>query len=633
MKEKAQELLQGRSMIFALNQGKVANPDPDVFRQFVELAVEYGATHIDVGTLPYRYTWFLPDNHDPYAAWCNDRPGVLRVFPPEELHEWVPLEAAQELQEAIAEKLEIMRPYGLKGVAGGVEPLWLPEGVYRAHPRWRGAQCELGRIARRPYFAPSIDEPEVLDLYRRSLRLWAERFPEIDQYTFMSNDSGGGIAWAPNVYPGMNGPVRYRQRDPGQRIAGWLEAMQEGAAEAGCSIRVNLHSSGLPPGLVASTRAKLGSGLFINWGNEHGESWRGAGASLGSGIWGAAHPAEGMANPMAFAGGLQAAYHNPDGDDNRVSISIDQPNLDLARTLLASFFEDPGKGRLNRLQTLLRAAEQVCGQADLAEGLLGVWETVQQAMQVVAQVRQPGFGLVLPFCCTSMRWLTRPLVPEPEDLTPEETAYYRDFVFTTGTDEQNQNLCYVLGKPVFRGHSAMWMARWCLNDAIGRLRGARGSLEGLAERANDTAAAAGLRLEAARIGAFGCLAANAKNTIMYQHALDIRQQPQFGPNPMDYDDNIVYDQRALQLRKIAREELDNITELVELIESQTEAVIAIAPTAEEENVFLFGPNLLTALKHKMTVMLDHWQDYERLYPATKVWEFEAEPEDNIVQPE
>jgi hypothetical protein len=57
-----------------------------------------------------------------------------------------------------------------------------------------------------------------------------------------------------------------------------------------------------------------------------------------------------------------------------------------------------------------------------------------------------------------------------------------------------------------------------------------------------------------------------------------------------------------------------------------------ARTPEEESVFLLGPNLVGDLTTKHRIMMAHWQDYERLYPATKVYDFEPEPQGNIVRP-
>ena len=630
---RATSLLQGRQVIFAQTQGQSARFSPDTFRDFVEFAVEYGATHIHVGTLPFRYdSWVLPDNTDPYASWCATATSILRVCPPPELQPWVTLDHARAAQSVIQTQLEIMRPYHLRAVAFGVEPFWLPNEVYRAHPRWLGAQCELGRIAMRPYFSPNIDDPEVLDLYRRAMQEFCTLFPEVDQFSFLSNDSGGGISWAPCIYPGMNGPVKYRRRDGGARIATWMRALQTGAEDAGSSMRLNISSSGLPVEWVASARAKLEEGLFVCGGNQHQETWQKSGAYMAAGLWSVQYPVLGMGSPGEFLAGVQHVYHNPHGDTERVSVGVHLDDIALARVVLDTYLDDPGAGYLQRATLTFRVAERLTGSPALAEELVNVWDNVEAALQGIAQIRQKGLGLVLPFCGVSMRWLVRPLVPEPARLTPEETAYYRNYLFSTESEKDNPDLSYVLGKQVFRGEGVMWMTRWCLVEAIDRLKSAQQSASQIAAQITDPALAARLSLYAARVGALACLAANAKNVIMYQYALDIADQPQYGPNVMDYDDNIIYDFRALNLRKIAREEFDNIAELVELLEAHAEKLLEHADVAEEESVFMLGPALVDNLKRKLDIMLDHWHDYERLYPTTKVYDFEPIPRGNLLSP-
>jgi hypothetical protein len=195
--------------------------------------------------------------------------------------------------------------------------------------------------------------------------------------------------------------------------------------------------------------------------------------------------------------------------------------------------------------------------------------------------------------------------------------------------------CRILGKPVFHGEGVQWMARWALQDVANRLDGLRATVQTLADTAAaDTAEPGLLALFAARLGAAACLARTARNTIMYQYALDTAHQPQFGPNAMDYDDNITYDHRALTMRKIAREEADNVIDLIRYIEGAKAQgwVLDHARTPQEESVFLLGPDLLGDLKTKHRIMMAHWQDYERLYPATKVYDFEPEPRGNILPP-
>ncbi len=629
---KARSLTNGRLLAFVSTVGQSALEDRDGFVRFVELAAEFGATHIHVGEIPFRYdNWVLPDNSDPYAAWCNHSPGLLRVCPPPEIRKWVSPDHAASIQDLIRWQLDQMRPYGLKGISYAVEPMWLPEQVYLAHPNWRGPQCELGRIALRPYFAPNIDDPEVLDLYRRAMREYSTLFPEVDHYRFLSNDSGGGIAWTPNIYPGINGPVKYRGRNCGERIAGWLKALRDGAAEAGVEMRLNIHSSGFPPELTAAGRAACVPGTFVRDGNCHGEVFSGPGAGLCSGLWTTPYPAVGLGSVADFLSGLQSVYDKPQDPKGLASVCISSDDIDMARLALETAVDNPGYGSVLAAQNLLRVAERLAGSSAGAETLVSAWKAIDRAGHAVQQIRQKGFGQVLAFAGVSMRWITRPLVPQPELLTEEELKYAGPFLFSTDKERDLRSFGYVLGKGVFRGEGVTWMARWCLQEAWDTLRGAEASVRSLAESASTPAdTKPRLALLAARIGAYACLAGNARNVIMYQYALDTKAQPQYGPNPMDYDDNIIYDQRALTLRKIARAELDNTYDLIGILEKAGGKVLEHARKPEEESVFMLDTDLVGALRHKAEVMLAHWQDYERLYPSTKVWDFEPGPEGNIV---
>jgi hypothetical protein len=630
LRNRTRALLNGRGLSLDIYGGQSAMFHPDTYRRMAELAAEFGATHMGI-LIPYRHgSWVLPDNTDPYAAWCNTAPAVLRVCPPEEIQPWVSLESARAAQADLRAQIDILAEFGLKAATYGVEPMWLPEGVYRAHPRWMGPHCELGRIAMKPYWAPSIDEPEVLDLYRRAMKEYCTILPEIERYSFLSNDSGGGVSWSPCIYPGMNGPTRWRTRNGGERIATWLNAMRAGALEAGSAIELCANSSGLPTDWVDGARERLEPGIYVNGRGRDGSGFTVGGAFLSGGVWGPTWPFLGLGNPADFLGGLQGAYHNPEGDTGHVALTINPSDLDLARDLLQCYLDDPGTGSVKRAQLSLRAATVLTGSEELGEQLLGAWSSVSSAIHAYGQLRQKGVSALITFGTVSMRWLLRPLVPEPEKLTPEETAYYRNFIYAIEEEKDDPSFSMFLGKGVLRGESVMWLCRWCLQEAINSLRGAQGTVNRIAGKVEDAEKAAYLRLYAARIGALVCGLTTAKHVIMFQYSLDIAEQPQYGPNMMDYDDNMICDMRALNQRKIAREELDNCAELIELIESQPEPLLQVASCPDEESVFVLGPHIVDDLKRKFNVMLDHWQDYERLYPTTKVWDFEPTPKGNLV---
>lgn len=258
------------------------------------------------------------------------------------------------------------------------------------------------------------------------MKRYSTLFPEVDQYQFLSNDSGAGIPWTPNIYPGMNGPVRHWTRDGGVRIAGWMNALQQGTAEAGVKMRLNVHSAGFPSELVASAAEKCAPGVFVRGQNRHNETWAGGGANLPGGIWASFYPVIGLGSPVNFIGGLQGVYNGQSGAP--AEIGVYEADIPFAHTLLQAFFADPGSGSVRRAEMLLRAAELFCGDAMGAETVVGAWKNIDRALHAIGQVRQKGFGLALPFCCVSMRWLIRPLVPEPEKLTEEEKAHYLPFL-------------------------------------------------------------------------------------------------------------------------------------------------------------------------------------------------------------
>jgi hypothetical protein len=69
------------------------------------------------------------------------------------------------------------------------------------------------------------------------------------------------------------------------------------------------------------------------------------------------------------------------------------------------------------------------------------------------------------------------------------------------------------------------------------------------------------------------------------------------------------------LNEFMREELDNTAELIDILQSGGMSQVQVAPTAEQEDTFLLGPDLIAQLKKKRDIMRRHWKDAER-YLAT-----------------
>ncbi|UCE05540.1 MAG: hypothetical protein JSW07_18325, partial [bacterium] len=170
------------------------------FEKFAQTAKELGATHVTISHLPpSRWQWEL-DLSDPYPNWGMRNATIFKIIVPPELDKFLPVDYAKKNLELIKERCAILKELGLKAAFAGKEPAWLPEPVFQAHPDWRGPRCEHPRRARNTYYAPCIDRPEVLAMYRKAVAELCQHAP-IEVFDFLTNDSGGGICWSVSLYP------------------------------------------------------------------------------------------------------------------------------------------------------------------------------------------------------------------------------------------------------------------------------------------------------------------------------------------------------------------------------------------------------------------------------------------------
>lgn len=618
MKEKITKRLAGAHLCYSLSD------DRNIEEQ-VRFAKEHGATHFNISHLPYEYDEFMPDNSDPYPNWSQGSIGLFRVFPPPELQKHIPAEIVQTNLKYLDKIVETIRKSGLRCTLEGKEPLWLPESAYREQPRWRGGQCELGRITTKPYFTPAIDDPEVLDLYTWAIKAWCSRYPEFDYFFFWTNDCGSGLPWSTYQYPGINGPSRHRLINPGTRMRKWFEALNKGTEKAGVSARLNIASFSFTPAELGAIRAELPEYAYFNSVNSKGESALAASASIAGTMDTPNCSVPGIIPPFSFVDDLRATLA-PGTEGEFRKISIDSNHMELASELITAVVNDDSNSQKQWIERKAAILAQVADKLfshDCSEAALDAWMSIEKAQIAISQIRQRGIAAGVALSMNTARWLYRPLVPKPLELTEEEKAHYKPYLFSCASKEMDANLCFILGKPIFIGDSVVWMTRWAINDAVGKIKSAVSTLNSVIAKCADDAAEKRLKLLTGRLKTLICVLENARLTIMYQHALDISINPRFGANHLDFDDNITFDQRALELRKIAREDLDNTMELIELLKDDEKCeLFDRAKTKKDETVFIYGPDIVECLKRKMDIMLDHWQEYETLYPTSKVYEFE-----------
>ena len=114
--------------------------------------------------------------------------------------------------------------------------------------------------------------------------------------------------------------------------------------------------------------------------------------------------------------------------------------------------------------------------------------------------------------------------------------------------------------------------------------------------------------------AFFLVCRSCRNVIDYAHVLATGEREAEEVVWRDETGTYAMNRTGFELRGFARSEIDTVRELADLIESAPAPVLGIAPRAEEEHALVYGPNLPAELRRKAEIMLEHWGEYNELFP-------------------
>ncbi len=123
----------------------------------------------------------------------------------------------------------------------------------------------------------------------------------------------------------------------------------------------------------------------------------------------------------------------------------DSTTIDLNYRLLKFTRDLPMRTLTERVAALRAFAVSEVGE-EQADNLVQMWNelnVVQNNLQVL------DFGSMLRFGHVLNRWITRPMVPLPEELTEKETKYYRPFLFQAKGEEQAADLVDIQGMRMY----------------------------------------------------------------------------------------------------------------------------------------------------------------------------------------
>lgn len=584
---------------------KTYTPQPlEEFEAETARAAALGAEYIFISDVPKRREEWTSQNGDPYPNWGMLQTSLFKLAVPETLKPWLNTEYADKNRKLLKRRAEIAKRYGLKTGLVLIDPFYLPEEVYLAHPNWRGPRCDHPRRSTHMYFSPCVDEFEVRQLYREALEI-LYRDVDISYIQIVTNDSGAGLCWSHGLYSGENGPARCRDIPLSRRLLGFLDIFTDTAKAYGKQIMVDLTSDiigfkkqdpalalcygSLKEGQLISGRSREGMKpvfqyIFMRY--EH------------------IRPLLGLAFPLAFA---RILWEQENGEAQWLKLILSPSAHQEYEAVLEAWKLKGGSGYADLLAVQEKAAE-LAGGKENASLLLEIWTELDFAVEKLSSLQLDNFVL-MPL--VSQRLINRPLVPYPELLTEEEKRDYRPYLFQAMTEEQAQDYMNIQGMEFLSGFSAARIARLCCADAKTHLEHAVSLLSGMRETSKWSDDDSSMFCD--RLQVLCCLIGTLAHACEYQQILDATKAEETAELKTTWPST--GDDRYYRLNEIARDEIDNTYELASILKGRTEQFFVLAEPQFGEDIFLLSRNLPDQLEKKARIMLSHMRDTEKRYES------------------
>ena len=580
------------------------------FESFAAYAQSIGATHVHISSLSPRSRWeWERDRSDPYANWGMSHVHVFKLYVPEPMRPWLPWQEAEKHLEGLRQKYEIVKRHGLSLSLGMNEPFWLPSEMFVRHPDWRGPRIDHPRRARNLYYSPCIDNPEILALYRKAMAEICRQVPA-DLIIFKSNDAGAGICWSTGLYAGRNGPLCCINRSMKDRVIGFLTTLQQGARDAGVELTIDFNAN---LDFKENERSIdmlwpfAPDKVFINGFDNQGNPGKRVVNNISATNATPVSPVRDIPDVVRSALRLCDAWQS---GSQRIVFNVSSMSQVETLRMLERFTQNPTGDYAATLKLVRDAAADLVGE-EYAGRLSDLWYHIAQAFDDIDHLHlsMSTYGTI------HQRWLTRPLVAFPDRLEPEERDYYRHYQFQAQSEENANDLMDIQGLTFIRGFSGTFLATQSLEKAARHLARAvelaqtigQGCTGDYAKRLSDMA----VRLQAAI-----CVVRNAIHTAKFQEILDSadREHPPIlegrWPTPGD--------KRMVDLQNLIRAEVDNTQQLISLLRGREREVLQLAPTKEEEDIFVIGPDIVELLEKKIQIMFKHYLESQELFETGNI---------------
>ena len=590
-----------QKVILVRNQSRTL----EEFRTYVKLAARfkpYGQVQMEISALADKSWYEIPEGGSPWHEYACYISTPWKFFPHPDIAPHLPAVWVEANRRLLLGKAKIVRDYGLVPFVYAKSTHFLPESFFQQYPELRGPRVDHPRRSKREEFTWCTDLPETRTYIRWMIMEMKKNIPDLATIITGFNDSGAGLCRADAQYPGPNGPDHCRGIHTNERVRILCETIHQAAKDAGGDVALRLGNANFSDSETESVLASLPSNTFIN---KKDPALVITGTQINR-----LYPFQGLVDPLEVLNKL-ALFNDPQVStillrftDQYYGRADDSP---AAITKFADIFETafqtPLQTRRQRLDKLNEICEVWSGKENreaVSKAFLAMHEGLGRIQTIApSYYRQPLFLRV------SSRFLNRPLLIRPENLTPCEEAYFLPHIFNV--DEQEARTDYIDG----HGGRITGTPSWKHEDfqsALDDLQRAANVLEAI----QNAPEAKWLKNAALSLNMYASMIRSMDN---FYHAQQIRDRHQETiqagvPIKLNKSYSLYGDPDFIPYNDIQRDEYDNAWELFRLLERGGWAYVAHAQDAKHEDTFLLGPEFPSQVRMKAQLMRRHWLDVQ-----------------------
>lgn len=574
--------------------------DLNEFKKFVAIAArlkKYGEVQVSISKPADKAFYEIPAGGNPWSEYASYNATLYKFYPDPKIAPFVPVDYVKKNQELIVAKAKILREYGLYAAFFANEPGFLPATFFDQYPKLRGPRVDHPRRSNYAFFSPCLSVKESRDMYTYMAGELIRNVPEIKSFYFKTNDAGSGNCWTDWLYNGPNGPSHCRNQTTGMRIHDLMSSIVNGATKTGKKLDVYLSfpqgSSNLSDEEREDIQNRLPDNCYFKSTDAHEMK------SIGSDV-SSLYPVTGIADVLSFIKDFsridkqkkQTVFINfrVSYDRGNENIVVEEIFIDL----LCDYLSGEELPTLDRLQKYCNHWGGEKNADKLYRSFIDLADAFNYKYSNLGNLSGINWNM-------TARMINHPLVAVPQLLTKKEEAYFLPYIFNVSYEEARMDYMDIQG------------GRW--ETKPDSVKVYLGKIAGICAKLKTVDASApkytyikqlekALQIHASLIRSCGNFA--AAQAIRDANA-DKLNAPAHRP-----DKNATWtgDTALLKFNSIMRDELDNTEDLISILETGGIDLICKAKDAAHEDNFLLGPNLVTQLKQKRKIMLNHWRDIE-----------------------